>query len=50
MEGLRQIANIAGYSGLYRILKPSRAGVIVESLDNKKEKTMMVQKLYRHGK
>lgn len=41
MEGLRQIANIAGYSGLYRILKPSRAGVIVESLDNKKEKTMM---------
>ena len=41
MEGLRQIANIAGYSGLYRILKPSRAGVIVESLDNRKEKTMM---------
>ncbi len=41
MEGLRQIANIAGYSGLYRILKPSRAGVIVESLDAKKDKTMM---------
>lgn len=41
MEALKQIANIAGYSGLYRILKPSRTGVIVESLDDKKEKTMM---------
>lgn len=41
MEALKQIANIAGQSGLYRILKPSRAGVIVESLDEKKEKTMM---------
>ena len=27
--------------GLYRILKPSRAGVIVESLDGKGEKTMI---------
>lgn len=41
MEALKQIANIAGYSGLYRILKPSRNGVIVESLDEKKAKTMM---------
>jgi hypothetical protein len=41
MEALRQIANISGFSGLYRILKPSRSGVIVESLDDKKEKTMM---------
>ncbi|GAB4021444.1 DUF5606 family protein [Spirosoma koreense] len=41
MEALKQIANIAGYSGLYRILKPGRAGVIVESLDDKKAKTMM---------
>ena len=41
MDALKQIANIAGYSGLYRILKPSRSGVIVESLDGKKEKTMM---------
>ena len=32
---------MAGYSGLYRILKPGRAGVIVESLDDKKAKTMM---------
>ncbi|GAA4416384.1 DUF5606 domain-containing protein [Nibrella viscosa] len=41
MEALKQIANIAGHSGLYRILKPSRSGVIVETLDEKKEKTMM---------
>ena len=41
MEALKQIANVAGYSGLYRILKPGRAGVIVESLDDKKTKTMM---------
>lgn len=41
MEALKQIANIAGYTGLYRILKPSRNGVIVESLDDKKAKTMM---------
>ena len=32
---------MAGYSGLYRIVKPGRAGVIVESLDEKKAKTMM---------
>lgn len=41
MEALKQIANIAGQSGLYRILKPSRNGVIVETLDEKKAKTMM---------
>ncbi len=41
MEALRQIANISGFGGLYRILKPSRAGVIVETLDDKKQKTMM---------
>lgn len=41
MEALRQIANISGFGGLYRILKPSRAGVIVETLDDKKVKTMM---------
>ena len=41
MEALKNIANVAGYSGLYRILKPGRAGVIVESLDEKKAKTMM---------
>ncbi len=41
MEALKQIANIAGQSGLFRILKPSRNGVIVETLDDKKAKTMM---------
>lgn len=41
MEILKEIANVSGKSGLYRILKPSRSGVIVESLDGKKEKTMI---------
>jgi hypothetical protein len=41
MDALKQIANVSGYPGLYRILKPGRAGVIVETLDDKKEKTMM---------
>lgn len=41
MEALKQIANVAGHSGLFRILKPGRSGVIVESLDDKKAKTMM---------
>lgn len=41
MEALKQIANIAGQSGLFRILKPSRNGVIVETLDDKKTRTMM---------
>ena len=33
---LREYAAIAGKPGLYKILKPSRAGVIVESLDPQK--------------
>ena len=41
MEILKEIANVSGKGGLYRILKPSRAGVIVESLDGKGEKTMI---------
>ncbi|MBU1820155.1 MAG: DUF5606 domain-containing protein [Bacteroidetes bacterium] len=41
MEILKEIANVSGKSGLYRILKPGRAGVIVESLDAKKEKSMI---------
>jgi len=41
MEALKTIANISGYPGLYRILKPGRSGVIVEALDAKKAKTMM---------
>ncbi|GAB3169998.1 DUF5606 family protein [Telluribacter humicola] len=41
MDLLKEIANISGKSGLYRILKPSRAGVIVEGLNEKREKTMI---------
>lgn len=41
MEALKTIANISGYPGLYRILKPGRSGVIVETIDAKKAKTMM---------
>jgi hypothetical protein len=41
MDLLKEIANVSGKSGLYRILKPSRAGVIVESLDDKHEKTLI---------
>lgn len=41
MEALKTIANVAGYPGLYRILKPGRSGVIVEAIDAKKNKTMM---------
>jgi hypothetical protein len=33
MDLLKEIANVSGKGGLFRILKPSRAGVIVESLD-----------------
>ena len=32
---LRQVSAIAGMSGLYRIVKPTRNGVIVESLSDK---------------
>lgn len=35
---LKEIASISGKEGLYRILKPARVGVIVESLDGQKRK------------
>jgi Domain of unknown function (DUF5606) len=41
MELLKEVANISGKSGLYRILKPTRNGVIVESLDAKKAKEVV---------
>ena len=41
MELLKDIAHISGKSGLYRIVKPTRTGVIVESLDAKKERTVV---------
>jgi hypothetical protein len=41
MEALKTIANVSGYPGLYKILKPGRSGVIVETIDGKKTKSMM---------
>jgi Domain of unknown function (DUF5606) len=41
MELLKEVANISGQSGLYKILKPTRTGVIVESLDGKKARSVV---------
>lgn len=41
MELLNEVAHISGKAGLYRILKPGRAGVIVETLDSKKVREMV---------
>lgn len=38
MNLLKEVANIAGKPGLYRVLKPTRTGVIVESLDEKHQR------------
>ena len=35
---LKDIASISGKGGLFKVLKPSKAGVILESLDDKKQK------------
>lgn len=35
---LNEIASVTGKGGLYKVLKPSRTGVILESLDDKKKK------------
>jgi hypothetical protein len=32
---LKEIASIAGMSGLYRVVSPSRSGIVVEALDEK---------------
>ena len=37
----KEIATVSGKSGLYKILKPSRSGVILESLDEKKNKLVV---------
>lgn len=37
---LREIATIAGKPGLFRVVKPARNGVIVESLDAAKTRTL----------
>lgn len=37
---LKDIASVTGKGGLYQIMKPSRTGVILESLDNEKKKVV----------
>src|SRR5690606_30192133 len=37
----KEIATVAGKPGLYKILKPSRSGVILESMDDKKAKLVV---------
>lgn len=41
MEKLKEIAHISGKPGLFKIIKPTRTGVIVESIDAKKEKAVI---------
>ncbi|WP_186757671.1 DUF5606 family protein [Echinicola salinicaeni] len=36
-----EIATVAGKPGLYKVLKPSRSGVILESMDAKKSKLVV---------
>lgn len=36
MKDLTEVASIAGKGGLFKVLKPGRSGVILESLDGKK--------------
>ncbi|HSZ24548.1 MAG TPA: DUF5606 domain-containing protein [Cytophagaceae bacterium] len=38
MELLKEIASVSGKGGLFRILKPTRTGVILETIDEKKTK------------
>jgi len=35
---LRDVASIAGKGGLYKVIKPTKAGVILETLDDSKKK------------
>ncbi|WP_114748271.1 DUF5606 family protein [Pleomorphovibrio marinus] len=37
----KEIATVSGKPGLYKVLKPSRTGVILESLDEKKGKLVV---------
>lgn len=43
---LRQVAAVSGQSGLYRVVKPTRTGVILESLEDT-PKTMVAQARHR---
>lgn len=40
MELLKDIASVAGKPGLFKILKPTRTGVILETIDDKKSKVV----------
>ncbi|TAD99150.1 MAG: hypothetical protein EAZ97_09470 [Bacteroidetes bacterium] len=37
---LKDIASVSGKSGLFKILKPTRTGVVLESIDEAKKKTI----------
>jgi len=37
----KEIATVAGKPGLYQVLKPSRSGVILQSMDDKKSKLVV---------
>src|SRR5690554_4043348 len=37
----KEIATVSGKPGLYKILKPSRSGVVLESMDDKKTKLVV---------
>ncbi|MGR3811489.1 DUF5606 family protein [Jiulongibacter sp. NS-SX5] len=41
MEALQEVAHIAGRPGLFKIVKPGRAGVIVESMDGNKKREIV---------
>ena len=41
MTEFKDLATVSGKSGLFKILKPSRSGVILESLDEKKNKVVV---------
>jgi hypothetical protein len=41
MELLNEIAHISGKPGLFKVLKPTRTGVIVETLDAAKQKSVV---------
>ncbi len=43
---LKQVAAISGMNGLYRVLKPTRAGVIIESLSDNPQR-MVAQARHR---
>lgn len=41
MEALQEVAHISGRPGLFRIIKPGRAGVVVEAMDGSGKKEMV---------